>query len=85
MIIQTLVETGWIGLLAFLSIVVLYCGFGGWRFTPRNSLLFAAVFLPVVLITIGSHSLFLKRYFCVYMVNLMLVTRVMFRAKEMRR
>lgn len=85
MIILTLVETGLVGLLVFVSLIVYFCGFGAWSFTARNGLLFSALFLPILLIIVESHSLFTRRYFCVYLVNLMLLTRVIFSNKELRR
>ena len=77
MVILTLAETGWIGLLIFIATVLYLSGFGQWKMTSQNMVLFASVFLPLIFIILESHSLFTRRYFAIYLALLAFASSVL--------
>ena len=77
MVILILAETGWIGLLIFIATVLYLSGFGQWKMTLQNMVLFASVFLPLIFIILESHSLFTRRYFAIYLALLAFASSVL--------
>ena len=78
MIILTLVETGWIGLLVLFATIGYLSGLGRWKMNGQNLILFVSIALPLVLILIESHALFARRYFAIYLVMLAFASSVLF-------
>ena len=78
MIILTLVETGWIGLLVLLATIGHLSGLGRWKMNGQNLILFVSIALPLFLILIESHALFSRRYFAIYLVMLAFASSVLF-------
>ena len=84
MIILLLVEVGWIGLLFYFGMTFYLCGFGNWQFKISNIVLFLSILIPLVLLTLESHSLLTRRYYAIYFAELVLATRILFNAKAGR-
>ena len=85
MIFLILVEIGWLGLLYYFVMTFYLCGFGNWQFKVSNIVLFLSILIPLVLLTLESHSLLTRRYFAIYFAELILATRILFSAKASRR
>ena len=82
MIIMQLSEGGIIGLFGFLALLLFFCGFGGWRFQGANAVLFLSILMPILLLVIESHSFLIRRYFVIYLAELVFVTRILFKEKN---
>ncbi len=85
MVILTLVETGWLGLLFFGFLLVFLVGPGTWSLNFKNLMLIMSILLPIALIVIESHSFFTRRYFALYVVLLVFTTRILLNPKKIQR
>jgi O-antigen ligase len=85
MVILTLVETGWLGLLFFGFLLVFLVGPGTWSLNFKNLMLIMSILLPIALIVIESHSFFTRRYFAMYVVLLVFTTRILLNPKKIQR
>jgi len=85
MVIITICETGIIGLLFFITVLLFLCNFGKWPMSSMNMFLFASVLGPILILILESHSLFLRRYFALHLVMLVFVTAVLLNPRKINK
>lgn len=84
MIILTLVETGWLGLLFFGFLLIFMIGPGTWSMNLKNFILIMSILLPIALIVVQSHSFFTRRYFALHAVLLVFTTRILLNPQKVK-
>ena len=85
MVILILCETGIVGLLLFVGILLYFCNLGNWKMTAENSVLFVSVLLPIFVLMLESHSMLIRRYFVLQLVMLAYTTNVVFDRRALNR